>query len=175
MVKLVIRGTLPGLNDYITAERSNKYAGAKMKKQCETVVMHHARALGKAGFEKPVHMLYQWYEPNRRRDKDNISSFGRKVIQDALVVRYRRLGERSDEFYIDKKNPRIEVKIWGGRRMKDSPCRGCAKEETCGTPCAKFDVYFRMKWRDIRAMFSVEDAPVASPTRGQNQNAIPSI
>lgn len=50
--------------------------------------------------------------------------------------------------------------------MKDSPCRGCAKEETCGTPCAKFDVYFRMKWRDIRAMFSVEDAPVASPTRG---------
>lgn len=50
--------------------------------------------------------------------------------------------------------------------MKDSPCRGCAKEETCGTPCAKFDVYFRMKWRDIRAMFSVEDALDVSSTRG---------
>ena len=49
--------------------------------------------------------------------------------------------------------------------MTDSPCRGCAKEETCGTPCTKFDAYFRMKWRDIRTMFSVEDAP-ASPTRG---------
>lgn len=119
MVKLVIRGTLPGLNDYITAERSNKYAGAKMKKQCETVVMHHARALGKAGFEKPVHMLYQWYEPNRRRDKDNISSFGRKVIQDALVRcgvlkndGWANIDGFADEFYIDKKNPRIEVKIW---------------------------------------------------------------
>ena len=35
--------------------------------------------------EEPVFMEYRWYEKNRRRDLDNISSFGRKVIQDALV------------------------------------------------------------------------------------------
>lgn len=119
MVKLIIRRTLPNLNDYITAERSNKYAGAKMKKEWEAVVMHEARALRGVQFEKPVYMLYQWYEPNKRRDKDNISSFGRKVIQDALVRcgvlqndGWANIGGFSDEFYVDKKNPRIEVKIW---------------------------------------------------------------
>jgi len=119
MVKLIIRRTLPNLNDYITAERSNKYAGAKMKKEWEAVVMHEARALRGVQFEKPVYMLYRWFEPSRRRDKDNISSFGRKVIQDALVRcgvlqndGWANIDGFADEFYVDKKNPRIEVKIW---------------------------------------------------------------
>lgn len=30
-------------------------------------------------------MRYRWFEKDRRRDLDNVSSFGRKVIQDALV------------------------------------------------------------------------------------------
>ena len=119
MVKLVIRGTLPNLNDYITAERSNRFAGAKMKKQCERVVMHAARQLGKTRFERPVYMKYRWFEPNRRRDLDNISSFGRKIIQDALVRcgvlmndGWANIEGFADEFYVDKKNPRIEVQIW---------------------------------------------------------------
>lgn len=119
MVKFTIRGKLPGLNDYITAERTNKYAGAKMKKEWEAIVMHEARALRGVQFEKPVHMLYQWYEPNKRRDKDNISSFGRKVIQDALVKGgwlandgWKNIEDFEDRFFVDRKNPRIEVEIW---------------------------------------------------------------
>ena len=119
MVKLIIRRTLPNLNDYITAERSNKYAGAKMKREWEAIVMHEARVLRGVQFEKPVHMLYQWYEPNRRRDKSNICAFGRKVIEDALVRSgvlvndgWAQIESFADEFYVDKKNPRIEVKIW---------------------------------------------------------------
>lgn len=53
-----------------------------------------------------------------RRDLDNISSFGRKVIQDALVNAAVLKGDGwkhvvgfSDRFEVDKKNPRIEVKI----------------------------------------------------------------
>lgn len=61
---------------------------------------------------------YTWYEPNKRRDKDNISSFGRKVIQDALVQcgvlegdGWKHVAGFSDRFEVDKTNPRIEVLI----------------------------------------------------------------
>ena len=63
-------------------------------------------------------MQYSWYEKNKKRDLDNISSFGRKVIQDALVASkvlindgWNNIKGFSDEFYVDAKNPRIEVLI----------------------------------------------------------------
>ena len=63
-------------------------------------------------------MRYRWYEANRKRDLDNVSSFGRKVIQDALVEvkilendGWRNIVGFSDEFYVDSKYPRIEVEI----------------------------------------------------------------
>lgn len=118
MARFVIRGTLPGLNDYISAERSSRFQAASMKKQCESIVMHAARRLGKWKAEKPVHMIYHWIEPNRRRDKDNISSFGRKVIQDALVKAkilhndgWKEIIGFEDRFDVDVKDPRIIVDI----------------------------------------------------------------
>ena len=61
---------------------------------------------------------YILYEKNKKRDLDNISSFGRKVIQDALVDNgilkndgWEDVVGFSDSFYIDKENPRIEVII----------------------------------------------------------------
>lgn len=69
-------------------------------------------------FEKPVFMKYTWYEQNKRRDLDNVSSFGRKVIQDALVDTgvlkddgWQYVVGFSDRFEVDKENPRIEVLI----------------------------------------------------------------
>lgn len=68
--------------------------------------------------ERPVYMEYTWYERNKRRDLDNISSFGRKVIQDALVQTrvlvndgWNEIVGFSDQFYVDAANPRIEVLI----------------------------------------------------------------
>lgn len=37
--KIIIPGTLPGLNDYIDAERSNKYQAAKLKRQTEEMIV----------------------------------------------------------------------------------------------------------------------------------------
>ena len=118
VVKFTIRGTLPNLNDYITTERRNRYQAAAMKKQCESIVMHAARSLGKWQADKPVYMIYHWYEANRRRDLDNISSFGRKVIQDALVKAHvlkndgwKEIIGFEDKFYIDSKKPKIVVEI----------------------------------------------------------------
>ena len=46
--KFTIKGTLPGLNELIEAERRNRQCGAKLKKQCEAVVMNAARQMGGA-------------------------------------------------------------------------------------------------------------------------------
>ena len=68
--------------------------------------------------EKKVRIDYIWYEKNKKRDLDNISSFGRKVIQDALVDNgilpndgWENVVGFSDSFYVDKDNPRIEIII----------------------------------------------------------------
>ena len=116
--KIIIRGSLPGLNEYINAERTNRYKGAEMKRRAESIVLYAARSLGKWRAEGPVYMVYHWYCADRRRDKDNISSFGRKVIQDALVRAkilqndgWKDIIGFEDRFYIDQKNPRVVVEI----------------------------------------------------------------
>lgn len=84
--KLIIPGRLDGLNKYIGANRSNSCAGNNMKKRNERAVMRAIEScLNGVRIKKPVFMEYTWYEKDMRRDLDNISSFGRKVIQDALV------------------------------------------------------------------------------------------
>lgn len=116
---LTIPGTLPNLNDYIAAERTNRHKGAKMKADSGNIVAVAIRqCMRGVRIKKPVFMEYTWIEPSRRRDKDNISSFGRKVIQDALVQcgvlkddGWRNVVGFSDRFEVDKKNPRIEVLI----------------------------------------------------------------
>lgn len=116
---LTIPGKLNNLNDYIAAERSNRYKGAKMKADNGRAVALAARqCMEGVRIRRPVFMEYTWVEPDRRRDMDNISSFGRKVIQDALVDvgvleddGWRNILGFSDRFEVDRKNPRIEVKI----------------------------------------------------------------
>ncbi len=63
-------------------------------------------------------MEYTWYEINKQRDKDNISSYGRKIIQDRLVGSgvlqgdgWNNIDGFSDTFEVDKENPRVEVRI----------------------------------------------------------------
>ena len=116
--KFTIRGTLPGLNELIEAERRNRFIGAKLKKQYEAVVMRAARSLGNVEFEEPVYMVYHWYEKDRRRDRDNICAFDRKVIQDALVKArflrndgWKNIAGFEDRFYVDKDKPRVVVEI----------------------------------------------------------------
>ena len=117
--RLIIKGRLPGLNEYTASCRRNAYAGAKMKKDAQKVVLLEAlKQLRDIRITKPVELAYTWYELNRRRDHDNVSGFGHKVIQDALVEAkvlkddgWDEIIGYSDSFKIDSKNPRIEVEI----------------------------------------------------------------
>lgn len=116
---LTIQGKLNNLNDYIAAERSNRYRGAKMKADNGNAVsLAVMQCMKGVRIRRPVFMEYTWVEPDRRRDLDNISSFGRKVIQDALVEAgvleddgWKHVAGFSDRFRVDKENPRIEVLI----------------------------------------------------------------
>lgn len=117
--KLVFPGKLPSLNEFISACNKNPKAGGRMKWEDQNKVEWFIRSqLRGVRIKKPVTMVYTWYEPNRKRDLDNISSYGRKVIQDALVHcgvlhndGWKQILGFSDRFYVDRKEPRIEVVI----------------------------------------------------------------
>jgi Holliday junction resolvase RusA-like endonuclease len=119
MKTLVITGRLPGMNEYINADRANRYLGAKLKKTWQEKV--YALALIQLkGYTatKPVKLHYTWFEPNKKRDLDNISAFGHKVIQDALVQAkvlendgQEQIVGFSDTFCVDRHIPRIVVQI----------------------------------------------------------------
>lgn len=117
--KLVIENRLPGLNQYQYACRSHFSKGAEMKKNAIMIVSAYIfQQLKGVSIDKKVKIDYYWYEPNKKRDLDNISSFGRKVIQDALVDNgvlkndgWNEVIGFSDYFFIDAQNPRVEVVI----------------------------------------------------------------
>ena len=117
--KFTIPGRLDGLNEYTSANRTNPYKGGKMKHDNENTVIWAIRSqLRGIHINNPVMLKYDFYEPNKKRDLDNISSFAHKVIQDSLVKTevlkndgWNEIVGFLDQFYLDKKNPRIEVTI----------------------------------------------------------------
>lgn len=74
--------------------------------------------LGKLKIQNKIFIKYDFYEPNKKRDLDNISGYFHKVFQDSLVAcgiiqndNWHYVVGYQDNFYIDNKSPRIEVKI----------------------------------------------------------------
>jgi hypothetical protein len=115
-MKLVLQGRLPSLNDYINSCRRNRYAGANVKKVIEESICLEIKKQIKIKFDT-VTLIFAWYEANKKRDKDNIA-FAKKFILDALQSAGTLTGDGwnqvvgfSDEFYVDKENPRVEITI----------------------------------------------------------------
>lgn len=117
-MRIVIKGSYPGLNEFISANRrrsGNWSGGNEMKKKDQNSI---AWQLPRWHTDKPVYIRYRFYCQNRKKDKDNISGYFHKIFQDALVQRkvipndgWNNITGFSDEFYIDSKNPRIEVDL----------------------------------------------------------------
>lgn len=84
----VIEEKLPSLNDVIDKNRTNRYAGAKYKKDIEEKISYYiADAVAKGTLhkqEKPCWIVIEWTEKDRRRDADNIQS-SQKFVIDSLV------------------------------------------------------------------------------------------
>lgn len=86
----IIPNRLPSLNEYINACRRNKYTGAKMKQESEELVkwairLHKAKG-NLTNVAGSFIVDFEWSERTRKRDPDNVSAFGKKVILDALQV-----------------------------------------------------------------------------------------
>lgn len=118
MISFVIKGRLDGLNNYTKACRSGYHAGNGMKQKNQLMVEKALAEYNIAPIKEKIYLLYRWYEPNSKRDLDNIA-FAHKFIQDAMVAKsiivddgWKYIGGFKDEFYVDRNNPRIEVYIY---------------------------------------------------------------
>lgn len=85
MNKGVIAFTIPHrlvrLNEYINAERSNKYAAAKIKKDMTNLCGYYVPNIK---VDKPIKINFVWTVKNYGNDPDNVS-MGAKFVLDAMV------------------------------------------------------------------------------------------
>ena len=113
---LSIPGTLPNLNQYITQLNINKFRGSKLKRDTESYIAAHIKhQLKGVRCVGPVTVEFNWYEPDKKRDIDNVA-FAKKFIFDALVTcgvlandGWACVSGFSDSFAVDRDNPRVEV------------------------------------------------------------------
>lgn len=114
---LIIRGTLPSLNEVIDANRASHHAGAKLKRGTDETIGWSIKASRLRPVSRPVRVDVLWVEPSRRRDPDNIAS-GVKFILDALQKQgviagdgHRHVTALSHTFAFDRDNPRVVVTL----------------------------------------------------------------
>lgn len=81
--ELFIPTRMPGLNDYIEVISRHRQAGGKMKKEWTETTAEYASANRLGRFTEPIWINLHWFEPSRRRDKDNVA-FAKKFIFDGL-------------------------------------------------------------------------------------------
>lgn len=113
---IVVPGRFAGLNEFIDANRRKRgrwSAGNAMKQKDQKRIIQY---LPDVKLKKPVYIEYVYYEPNSRRDKDNVSGYFHKIFQDACVQAgvlqndgWKNIIGFADEFHVDQKNPRIEI------------------------------------------------------------------
>ena len=116
--KIVIPGRFAGLNEFIDANRRTHgrwNAGNAMKQKDQKIICSH---IPKGLRFKHIFIRYTYFEPNTRRDKDNVSGYFHKIFSDALVQSgcipndgWKVIQGFSDNFDVDSKNPRIEILI----------------------------------------------------------------
>lgn len=88
MNEFTIKETLPTLNEVISAERSNRYVGANLRKKSENLITRYILEAKRRGTLKPVtkpcEIIIEHHEANRRKDADNLQ-IRAKMILDAMV------------------------------------------------------------------------------------------
>ena len=114
-MKFTIKGRLPSLNDIIESSRGNKHAANNNKKKAQQYIQTF---IPNGRMKCPCNVHVTFYEPDNRRDIDNIVSAGCKLIFDALVWHgtipndnRRWIKQMHPLVFTDRDNPRIEVEL----------------------------------------------------------------
>ena len=115
-VTVTIPGEFTTLNQYISSERSNRYAGAKVKDEETQRAMVETLSLEPLTGNR-YDIVFCWYRKDRRTDPDNIA-FAAKFILDGLQAsrflpndKWSYVASITHLFFIDAKNPRVEIKF----------------------------------------------------------------
>lgn len=111
-----IKGQLSGTNEINKANRGNRFKGAGLKHSEQEVVIWSIREQKPQTLPETLHDFeIKFYEPNNRRDADNVYS-AIKVILDGMVKAHvlkedgrRYVRHIKNEIYTDKVHPRIEI------------------------------------------------------------------
>jgi hypothetical protein len=113
---------LPGLNEYTESCRSHWSRGARDKRSAEEVIAYYIKKARPPYISGKVHITFDWYEPDMRRDPDNVG-FARKFLLDALVRKHVIGGDGwkylampdpfTESFHMDRDNPRVVVTVEG--------------------------------------------------------------
>ena len=117
-IKFTYLGRLQGLNEYTKINRANRYGANASKQRIEQSLILAIREHKLKKVDKyPIKLKITWYEPDRRRDVDNIT-FAVKFIQDALVKSgilendgQKQINAIEHIVLTDRDNPRIEVEL----------------------------------------------------------------
>jgi len=118
-MKFTIVGELTDLNAYLKALNSYRLIGSKIKREeTERVTYEVKFAKIPSPTRYPIRITYRWYSKDNRKDIDNVA-FSKKFVNDGMVMAgllpndsRKFISGFSDEFYIDSKNPRVEVEIY---------------------------------------------------------------
>lgn len=125
MIKQVffVPGPLPGLNTLIDAAKEQGYARkgwngyAQAKRQWMQTIYWQVMQQGLKPMQR-VFVTFSWHEQDRRRDPDNFSSGGKKIILDALVKAgvlkndgWSEIDGFLDTWVVDKGRPGVQVTL----------------------------------------------------------------
>lgn len=114
ITKFVIYGELPDLNTIIKTAKIHYGQYSQLKKKYTDLVSKYAPNKSIIG---KVDVKIVWYTRNSRKDADNVAC-GKKFLLDGLVSAgvikddsRRYVNSFQDYFFVDKKNPRVEVEL----------------------------------------------------------------
>lgn len=126
--KVVFRRSLPDLNDLIGAAHKVYHYRGSARTYGDTIMKRHEQArlemdirrqLRGVKIKRPVRLTYSLYEPDHKRDWDNVLAVVMKFANDALVktgviqndTQRWIVGYGQPVTEVDKDNPRIELLI----------------------------------------------------------------
>lgn len=112
--RFTIPGRLPGMNEIIAAAKSHYGQYSAQKAENTALVAACAKGLPKLN---AAHIRICWFEPDERRDVDNVAS-GAKYVLDGIVRAgvlpndtRKHVLSLTNEVMTDRKSPRIEVEL----------------------------------------------------------------
>ncbi|KKL83747.1 hypothetical protein LCGC14_1971640 [marine sediment metagenome] len=116
--KFVIKGNLPDFNQLINDSKKHwsVYSKQKEKLTWDIALIIKSQKL-KPVKKYPIKIRFIWHCKNRMKDPDNICAakkFCIDSLKEAQIIiddGFKYIAGFTDEFYIDKNNPRIEVFI----------------------------------------------------------------